>query len=230
MKEIYKKPAQLTLTLIISGIMTFGIVFAQPLCWGTIIDCCLPAFIKTQSDNELSIKCSASLSNRRNTQLHAMVTPVILHTCYNGNVTCCENEPCDGFIKTNCFNSSPPQNPKLPVKKVGFVYANSCFNINLNKKSQPIPLHLTSIYILTKSIICWFTPSFERLTFSIISCLFYINWFIQPAIAPLNISYKFSKKFTLAMFGFIFLFAVIITGAVWANFVWGRYWGWDLTP
>ena len=31
----------------------------------------------------------------------------------------------------------------------------------------------------------------------------------------------------LVMFGFLFLTAGIITGAVWANSAWGRYWGWD---
>ena len=31
----------------------------------------------------------------------------------------------------------------------------------------------------------------------------------------------------LVMLGFLFLSAGIITGAVWANSAWGRYWGWD---
>lgn len=31
----------------------------------------------------------------------------------------------------------------------------------------------------------------------------------------------------LTMFGFLFLTVGIITGAVWANSAWGRYWGWD---
>jgi cytochrome c-type biogenesis protein CcsB len=31
----------------------------------------------------------------------------------------------------------------------------------------------------------------------------------------------------LIMFGFLFLSAGIITGAVWAHSAWGRYWGWD---
>jgi cytochrome c-type biogenesis protein CcsB len=31
----------------------------------------------------------------------------------------------------------------------------------------------------------------------------------------------------LILFGFLFLSAGIITGAVWANSAWGRYWGWD---
>ena len=31
----------------------------------------------------------------------------------------------------------------------------------------------------------------------------------------------------MVMFGFFFLSVGIITGAVWANSAWGRYWGWD---
>ena len=31
----------------------------------------------------------------------------------------------------------------------------------------------------------------------------------------------------MIVFGFLFLTAGIITGAVWANSAWGRYWGWD---
>jgi len=34
-------------------------------------------------------------------------------------------------------------------------------------------------------------------------------------------------NYQLIMFGFLFLSAGIITGAVWANSAWGRYWGWD---
>jgi cytochrome c-type biogenesis protein CcsB len=33
--------------------------------------------------------------------------------------------------------------------------------------------------------------------------------------------------YQLSMFGFLFLTVGIITGAVWANSAWGRYWGWD---
>jgi len=33
--------------------------------------------------------------------------------------------------------------------------------------------------------------------------------------------------YQVIMFGFLFLTIGIITGAVWANSAWGRYWGWD---
>ena len=31
----------------------------------------------------------------------------------------------------------------------------------------------------------------------------------------------------MVVFGFLFLSAGIISGAVWANSAWGRYWGWN---
>ena len=34
-------------------------------------------------------------------------------------------------------------------------------------------------------------------------------------------------NYQLIMFGFLFLTIGIITGSVWANSAWGRYWGWD---
>lgn len=34
-------------------------------------------------------------------------------------------------------------------------------------------------------------------------------------------------NYKMIMFGFLFLTIGIITGAVWANSAWGRYWGWD---
>jgi len=33
--------------------------------------------------------------------------------------------------------------------------------------------------------------------------------------------------YQMVMFGFLFLTVGIVTGAVWANSAWGRYWGWD---
>ncbi|MFC1822037.1 c-type cytochrome biogenesis protein CcsB [Thermodesulfobacteriota bacterium] len=34
-------------------------------------------------------------------------------------------------------------------------------------------------------------------------------------------------NYQMVMFGFLFLSVGIITGSVWANSAWGRYWGWD---
>lgn len=43
-----------------------------------------------------------------------------------------------------------------------------------------------------------------------------------PALEVLDeLSYKFTA------FGFIMIIVMIISGAIWANKAWGRYWGWD---
>ena len=43
-----------------------------------------------------------------------------------------------------------------------------------------------------------------------------------PEVSVLN-----ELNYQLIIFGFLFLTIGIITGAVWANSAWGRYWGWD---
>ena len=154
MKETYKKPAQLTLALLISWIVTYGMVFAQPLCCGTVTDSCIPAFNSTQFDADHSIKCRASLSHRCNPPVPAIVSSEILLADFDTDSNCCEKKPCDGFNQTKCFNSSSQQSPNLPVKKFGLVDAIDGFQNTLTQKSLSIPLRLIPIYILTKTIIC----------------------------------------------------------------------------
>jgi cytochrome c-type biogenesis protein CcsB len=43
-----------------------------------------------------------------------------------------------------------------------------------------------------------------------------------PGVAALD-----ELTYQMVVFGFLFLSIGIITGAVWANSAWGRYWGWD---
>ena len=45
---------------------------------------------------------------------------------------------------------------------------------------------------------------------------------MRPAIGVLD-----DLIYQSVIFGFFFLSIGIITGAVWANTAWGRYWGWD---
>ncbi|HHP7236761.1 MAG TPA: c-type cytochrome biogenesis protein CcsB [Desulfobacterales bacterium] len=47
-----------------------------------------------------------------------------------------------------------------------------------------------------------------------------LDMFPSPAVLD-------ELNYQLIMFGFLFLSVGIITGAVWANSAWGRYWGWD---
>ena len=70
-----------------------------------------------------------------------------------------------------------------------------------------------------------------------LSCAGYIAFFIWRKIPENNKNRLLELlpeprildelNYQLVMFGFLFLSAGIITGAVWANSAWGRYWGWD---
>ena len=154
MKEMYKIPTQLTLVLLILWIGAYGIVFAQPLCCGAFTNRCIPAFNRIQIDLTLSVICRASLSHRRNLTQQSIVASEILPTNFDADSSCCEIEPCDGFNQITCFNSSSQQFPSLLFKKVGSVHSICGFQNALNQKTKTAPHHLTSIYILTKSIVC----------------------------------------------------------------------------
>jgi len=70
-----------------------------------------------------------------------------------------------------------------------------------------------------------------------ICLVFYAGLFIVGRL-PADIKSRLLEKFPeprvldelgyqLVLFGFLFLSVGIISGAVWANSAWGRYWGWD---
>lgn len=154
MKDIHKNPSQLILALFISWIVTYGTVFAQPLCCGTITDSCRPVFSRFQFDETHSINCNTSTSLRRNPKLPAIAVSERLPKNVDAKSSCCANDPCDGFNLTAGYNKPLQHCPILQVKKVGSFYSTSGLQDLLNQQFQSVPLHPTSIYILTKSIIC----------------------------------------------------------------------------
>jgi hypothetical protein len=154
MSDMVKNLAKLLLALLISWIISFGIVFAQPLCCRTISDSCISASNRIQTDAALNIKCRSSVShNRGATQLWIIVSELSPNNV-SAKSSCCENEPCDGFDLTLCYNNSSQQGSVLRVKDFDSFHATNGLQNTLNQKSQSIPLHPTSIYILTRSIIC----------------------------------------------------------------------------
>ena len=154
MKAIYTKPAQLTLAFFISWIVTYGIVFAQPLCCGAFADRCIPAFNRIQADATLSIKCSASLSDRRHPRLPWTAESEILPKDDDAESSCCENEPCGGVGLNTCYYTTSQQCPIAQVKEFCSFHVTNGLQSTLKVESQLILLYPTSIYILTKSIIC----------------------------------------------------------------------------
>ena len=154
MSDMVKYLAQIISALVISWIISYGIVFAQPFCCGTIPDRCISAFNRIKTDAKLSIICRASVShNRGGTQPWVIASELSVNNV-NAKSSCCENERCDGFDLTTCYNSSSLQGPILQVKEFGSFQVTNGLQNTVNKESKSIPLHPTSIYILNRSIIC----------------------------------------------------------------------------
>ena len=148
-----KNLAQIFLVLLISWIISYGIVFAQPFCCGTISDRCISTFKRIKTDATLSIKCRSSVSHNRVGTQSSIITSELSPNKVKAKSICCENEPCDGISLTTCYNSSSPQGPILQVKELGSFHVTTGLQNNLTQESLSIQLQPTSIYILNRTII-----------------------------------------------------------------------------
>ena len=101
----------------------------------------------------------------------------------------------------------------------------------INDRIDPLIPALKSNWLIAHVIACFIGYAAFALAFGIsLMCLMkerdtegdnrFIGLFPESKI--LN-----ELNYRMIMFGFLFLSAGIITGAVWANSAWGRYWGWD---
>jgi len=102
---------------------------------------------------------------------------------------------------------------------------------NINDKIQPLLPALKSNWLIAHVIACFIGYSAFALAFG--TSLVYLvkrsskgnkDSLLErlPTVNVLN-----ELNYQLIMFGFLFLTVGIITGSVWANSAWGRYWGWD---
>ncbi|MBL0714154.1 MAG: c-type cytochrome biogenesis protein CcsB [Desulfosarcina sp.] len=93
---------------------------------------------------------------------------------------------------------------------------------------QPLIPALKSNWLIAHVFTCFIGYASFAIAFGI-SLIYLLRWFGGGALRERLPSDKLLDELThqLIMFGFIFLSAGIISGAVWANSAWGRYWGWD---
>lgn len=101
----------------------------------------------------------------------------------------------------------------------------------VNDDIQPLIPALQSNWLIAHVMTCFIGYAAFAIAFGV-SIMFLVK---SPAQGPAaGITGRFPDHDTLddlthqmVMFGFLFLSIGIITGAVWANQAWGRYWGWD---
>lgn len=112
-----------------------------------------------------------------------------------------------------------------------FAMAYASLNPNISERIMPILPALKSNWLIAHVVACFIGYSAFAIAFGI-SIMYLIKQFEKegshgllehfPALKMLD-----EVTYQMIIFGFLWLSAGIITGAVWANSAWGRYWGWD---
>jgi cytochrome c-type biogenesis protein CcsB len=113
-----------------------------------------------------------------------------------------------------------------PLAFLAMAYAS--LSPNISDRIQPLVPALKSNWLIAHVISCFVGYAAFAIAFGLSVMLLLKqkkeNSFFK-VFPDLKVLDELSHQ--MIMFGFLFLSAGIITGAVWANSAWGRYWGWD---
>jgi cytochrome c-type biogenesis protein CcsB len=117
----------------------------------------------------------------------------------------------------------------IPLAFLAMAYAS--FSPNISARIQPLIPALKSNWLIAHVMTCFVGYAAFAIAFGL--SLFYLlkhrsaadNGSILERLPSAEVLDELTYQ--MVMFGFLFLSIGIITGAVWANSAWGRYWGWD---
>ncbi|WP_373499922.1 c-type cytochrome biogenesis protein CcsB [Desulfococcus sp.] len=116
----------------------------------------------------------------------------------------------------------------MPLAFLAMAYAS--LSPNISDQIQPLLPALKSNWLIAHVITCFIGYAAFAVAFGL-SLMFLVRRERKP---PGSSGSKMPSSRDLdelthqmVMLGFLFLTTGIITGAVWANSAWGRYWGWD---
>ncbi len=116
-----------------------------------------------------------------------------------------------------------------PLAFAAMAYAS--LSPNISDRIQPLIPALKSNWLIAHVIACFLGYAAFAIAFGV-SLMYLLKR--KPVFSKRSLMQYFPEPgvldeltHQLIMFGFLFLSAGIITGAVWANSAWGRYWGWD---
>ena len=116
-----------------------------------------------------------------------------------------------------------------PIAFLAMAYAS--LSPNISDRIQPLIPALKSNWLIAHVIACFIGYGAFAVAFGV-SLMYLVKQksaddtgSMMSRLPDANILDELNHQ--LVMFGFLFLSVGIITGAVWANSAWGRYWGWD---
>ena len=116
-----------------------------------------------------------------------------------------------------------------PIAFLAMAYAS--LSPNISNRIEPLLPALKSNWLIAHVITCFIGYAAFAIAFGI---SFMYLFKIKDTEGKSDLLARFPNTRVLEelnhqmiMFGFLFLTTGIITGSVWANSAWGRYWGWD---
>jgi cytochrome c-type biogenesis protein CcsB len=117
----------------------------------------------------------------------------------------------------------------MPLAFLAMAYAS--LSPNISDRIQPLLPALKSNWLIAHVITCFIGYAAFAVAFGL-SIMYLIRQ--REPVSKGSLLDRFPKPnviddltHQMIMFGFLFLSVGIISGAVWANSAWGRYWGWD---
>ena len=120
----------------------------------------------------------------------------------------------------------------MPLAFLAIAYAS--LSPDISDQIRPLLPALKSNWLIAHVVTCFIGYAAFAVAFGISLLYLCINFFnnikeLNSGNTALSSRLEMLDEMThqLVMLGFLFLTAGIITGAVWANSAWGRYWGWD---
>ena len=116
-----------------------------------------------------------------------------------------------------------------PLAFLAMAYAS--MSPNISDRIQPLLPALKSNWLIAHVMACFIGYAAFAIAFGM-SCMYLFKDRDTQGKSNLLAHFPSTKvleqlNHQMIMFGFLFLTTGIITGAVWANSAWGRYWGWD---
>ena len=117
----------------------------------------------------------------------------------------------------------------MPLAFLALAYAS--LSPNISERIQPLIPALKSNWLIAHVITCFISYAAFGIAFGV-GIVYLLRQkaaddpgAILARLPSLDVLDELNHQ--LVLFGFLFLTAGIITGSVWANSAWGRYWGWD---
>jgi hypothetical protein len=154
MKELFKKIIQTSAAIIISLIAVHGIVYAQQVYCGTIVDACIPASNRISGGYTSGNSWATPPSYHRNIQLLSNICSNNFLADFGAGNTCCETDRCDSYKQAKYFSLSFFQDFYPHQKNVSFFDADISAQTTFEPYSLPTSLKAVPIYIATQSIVC----------------------------------------------------------------------------